>query len=69
VMVWFIVTEFKEMGFEDGRWMEPNKSSPVNDFQVTDVKSSQVLSDYYYYIFIIKCFYGVHSCKISWSSG
>jgi hypothetical protein len=48
MMVWYIVTEFREMGFEDSRWMEPNRSSLVNDFQVTGVKSSQALSDYYY---------------------
>jgi len=61
--------ERKEIGFEDGIWMEPNKSSPVNDFQVTGITSSQALRDYYYYRFIIKCVCCVHSCKISWSSG
>jgi len=35
--------------------MEPNRSSPVNDFQVTGVKSSQAFSDYHYYRFIIQC--------------
>jgi hypothetical protein len=37
VVVRYSVIEFKEMGFEDSRWMEPNRSSPVNDFQVTGV--------------------------------
>jgi len=43
--------------------MEPNRSSPVNDFQVTCVKSFQALGDYYYYLFIIKCVYCVIRVK------
>ena len=69
LMVRYIVIEFKEMGFEDGRWMEPNRSGPVNDFQVPGITTSQALGDYYYYHFIIKCVYSLHSCKISWSVG
>ena len=77
MMVWYTVIEFKEMGFEgdemgfedsrwmepnrssleDSRWMEPNRSSLVNDFQVTGVKSSQALSDYYYYSIYIYSIY------------
>jgi hypothetical protein len=44
-----IMIDFRKMSSEDGRWMEPNRSGPVQDFYFSFVKSFNGLSYYYYY--------------------